>query len=212
MRALVLLHERQLGAGEPALGIEKMRIVAEPRGATRRVDDRAVPSAFGEDRLGIVRVAQQSQHAIIMRAAIGDPGEIGDELVVIAPVRARLAGVTRRLHAWRAVKRRDAHARIVGQRGQSSEAARMPRLGQRVLDESRVRLVGFRYSERGLRDDIDVERSQQPAEFAQLAFVGGGEDDATQGRIHSAAPVRGAPRANKFAPTESCVADWIFIC
>ena len=36
----------------------------------------------------------------------------------------------------------------------------MPRLGERVLDEGRVRLVGFRYSERGLRDDVDVERRQ----------------------------------------------------
>src|ERR1700694_5170911 len=57
MRALVLLRERQLRAGEPALGVEEMRVVAEARRAARRIHDRGVPPAFGEDRLPIIGVA-----------------------------------------------------------------------------------------------------------------------------------------------------------
>ena len=56
------------------------------------------------------------------------------------------------MHAGRAAERGDADARVVGERGQLRVRARVPRLGERVLDERQVRLVGFGDAELGLRD------------------------------------------------------------
>src|ERR1041385_3658994 len=75
MRAIVLPRRRKLGSGEPRFGIQEMRVVAETAGTARGVDDRAVPAALGQNRLGILAVAHQRQHAVIMRAAIGLAGE-----------------------------------------------------------------------------------------------------------------------------------------
>ena len=78
------------------------------------------------------------------------------------------------MHAGCAAERRDADARVVRQRGHLRDRARVPRLGQRVLDERCVRLVRFRDREFRLRDHIEAAKAQQAAEFAQLALVAGG--------------------------------------
>src|SRR4029079_5953570 len=137
---LVLAGRRGLGTGHAGDGIEKMWILAEPAIAARHVDDRAVPAAVDQQRLGIVAVTTRRGHAIVVRAAVGNAAEIGDEPRVVAPVRARLAGIARRLHAGRSAQRLDADAGIVGQCRQPGAAAGMTRLGQRVLDEARTRL------------------------------------------------------------------------
>src|SRR5678815_161018 len=54
MRELVLALERKLGTRQAGLRVEKMRVVAESPGAARLVDDRSVPGALRQDRLGIV--------------------------------------------------------------------------------------------------------------------------------------------------------------
>ena len=178
MRQLVLPFERQLGGGEPGRRIEEVRVVAEAAGASRRVDDRPVPRALGDDRLGIGVVPQQRQHAGVMRAAVGDAGERRDQLRVVAGVGLRLARVARALHARRAAERAHADAGIVGERRQLRVRARVPRLGERVLDERDVRLVRFGNAERRLRDHLDPERGEQPVELAQLAGIAGREDEA----------------------------------
>ena len=54
MRKLVLLLERELGTGKTRLGIEKMRVVTETAAPARQIDDRSIPPALGEYRLGVV--------------------------------------------------------------------------------------------------------------------------------------------------------------
>jgi hypothetical protein len=49
--------------------------------------------------------------------------------------------------------------------------ARVPRLGERILDEGLMRLLGFRYAELGLRHDLDAERREHVSELAQLARI-----------------------------------------
>ena len=97
----------------------EMRVVAEAAVAARRIDDRAVPRAFGDHRLGIVGVPDQHQHAIVMRAPVGDARKRRDELLVVARIgrraRPRSAPSARRARRPSAC---DAHARIVGERGQ----------------------------------------------------------------------------------------------
>src|SRR5438270_12005218 len=110
MRKLVLLFERQLGAGKPRLDVEKMRVVTEPAAPARQIDDRSLPSAFGEYRLGVVAVAHVREHAVIMRAAISDTRELFVHLGVVAGVGWRLSREARRLHAGRAVQRVDTYA------------------------------------------------------------------------------------------------------
>ena len=105
------------------------------------------------------------------------------------------------MHARRAAQRGDAHAGIVGERRQFRERARVPRLGQRVLDERRVRLVRIRDAEVRLRHDVDPARRQQAAEFAQLALVAGRQHQAGDQRAQRrpSAPRRAArcrPRAS----------------
>ena len=122
-----------------------------------------------------------------MRAAVGDAGECGDELRVVARVGPRLAGVARALHARRAGERANADAGVVGQRRQAGERTRVPRLGERVLDEGDVRLGRLGDAEFRLRDHLDAERRQQAAELAQLALVAGREDEARK-VVHRRSP------------------------
>src|SRR5689334_18019835 len=112
MRALVLLRGRKLGAGEPGLEVEKMRVISESAAAAWRVDDGAVPATFGENRLGVVAMAQQREHAVVMRTAVGHARELRDELFVVSPVRSGRAGIARRLHARRSGQCCDADAGI----------------------------------------------------------------------------------------------------
>src|ERR1700682_3461516 len=101
MRKLVLLFERQLGARKTRFDIEKMRIVTESATSARQIDDRPVPPTLGKYRLRVVAIAHQREHAVIMRAAIGDTRELFDEHGVVPGVGRRLSCETRRLHARR---------------------------------------------------------------------------------------------------------------
>jgi hypothetical protein len=65
------------------------------------------------------------------------------------------------VHAGRTVQRGNADARIVGERRKLRVHARVPRLGERVLDERDVRLVGIGDAELGLRDHLDRKRREQ---------------------------------------------------
>ena len=104
------------------------------RAARRRS---AVPRALGDHRLGIVGVAHEHQHAVVVRAAVGDVRAARRSASRCCARRTRLAGVARAVHAGRAVQRVDADARIVGERRQLRVRARVARLGERVLDERR---------------------------------------------------------------------------
>ena len=61
------VSSRRRAARAPAA---EMRIVAETVRAARSGDDFPVPAAFGDQRLGIVGVAHQHDHAVVVRAAV----------------------------------------------------------------------------------------------------------------------------------------------
>ena len=87
-----------------------MRVVTETATPARQIDDRSLPSALGEYRLGVVAMTHEREHAVIMRAAISDTRELFDQLGVIAGVGRKLSREARRLHAGRAVQRVDTYA------------------------------------------------------------------------------------------------------
>src|SRR4051794_10538960 len=98
MRQLVLLFERQLGSSPTRCGVDEMRVIAEAAAATRRVDDRAVPLAFSDDRLWVASMLHHHQHASVMSMAIIDSVQCCNELLVVARVGFRLSGVACAVH------------------------------------------------------------------------------------------------------------------
>jgi len=178
VRQLVLAFERQLRRGKTGRRIEEMGVVAEAAGASRRVDDRPVPCALGDDRFRIGFVPQQRQNTCVMRTAVDNSGEGRDQLRIVAGIGFRLSRIARALHARRAGKRTHADTGVVGQRRKLCVPARMPRFRQCILDECVMRLVRFRDAECRLRDDLDPERGKEAMEFAQLPGIVGREDEA----------------------------------
>src|SRR5437773_2128618 len=83
-----------------------------------------------------------------------------------------------RLAALRPVQRVDADTGIVRQRRPFRNFARVTCLRQGIFDERRVRLVGIRDSKLALCDDCNAQRLKQAGKFAQLAGIGGGENQA----------------------------------
>src|SRR6266481_1182054 len=139
MRKLVFLFKRELGAGKARFDVEKMRVVTETAAPAWQIDDRSLPSAFGQYRLGVVAMAHEREHAVIMRAAISDARELFDQLGVVAGVGRRLSREASRLHAGRAVQRVDTYARVIGKRRQVRQAAGVPRLDKGVFDKRVMR-------------------------------------------------------------------------
>src|SRR3546814_3067175 len=63
----VLQRRIEFGRRPAALGIEEHRVVAEPAVAAPRVQDAAVPAAFGDQRLRVFGVAQQHDCGVEVR-------------------------------------------------------------------------------------------------------------------------------------------------
>src|SRR6266849_3099377 len=173
----ILLFVIELGGGLAEVSQEKMRIVSESVRAAGLGDDLARPASFGDDWFGILRVAQENDHAVVVSAAVALAGEQLHELFVVARIRPRLAGKPRRVHAGLSAERPHANARIVGQRGELGAAARVARLGERVFDEGAVRFFCIGETEARLRDDLHAERGEQRLELTQLSRIGGGEHE-----------------------------------
>src|ERR1017187_3401374 len=89
----VLFLGGEVGGGAAPFRQPKVGIVAKAASAFRSVDDLAVPLALGDDRLGVVGMADEDQDAAVMGAAGGLTRQVGNEFVIIAPVRLGLAGV-----------------------------------------------------------------------------------------------------------------------
>ena len=104
-------------------------------------------------------------------------GERREQLFVVACVRLRLSGVAGRLYAGRAAKGCDTQTGIICQRRHTREAGGMARLGDRVFDESDVRLFRFRNVEFPLRDQFPAERCEDRVEFLEFLGIVRGEDN-----------------------------------
>src|SRR5258706_337649 len=182
----ILLLRIELGGGLAEIPQEKRGVVAEHVRPAGLGDDLPRPASFGDDRLGILRVAQENDHAVIVSAPVVLAGEQLHELFVVARIlhfthgrraRRRLPGESRRVHAGLSAERAHANARIVGERGKTRAPARVARLGERVLDKAAVRFFSIGDAETGLGDDLHSERREQGLELAQLAGIGGSEHE-----------------------------------
>src|SRR5260221_1300222 len=182
----ILLLGIELGGGLAEIPQEKMRVVAESVRSAGLRDDLARPASFGDDRLGILRVAQENDHAVIVSAAVVLVGEQLHELFVVARIlhfapgrraRRRLPGESRRVHAGLSAERPHANARIIGEGGKMRTAARVARLGECVLDEGAVRFFSIGDAETGLGDDLHSERREQRFELAEFPGIRGGEHE-----------------------------------
>src|SRR5207249_1729608 len=84
--------------------------------------------------------------------------------------------ITRGGDPRRSGERLDADPRVVRKRGKLRARARVTGLGERVFYKRRMRLIGIGDPQLSLRHDLDAERREQPTELAQLAGIGGCED------------------------------------
>src|SRR6266849_5092791 len=173
----ILLFGIELGGGLAEVSQEKMRIVAESVRAAGLGDDLARPASFGDDWFGILRVAQENDHAVVVSAAVALAGEKLHELFVVARIRPWLAAKPRRVHAGLPAERPHANARIVRKRRELGAAARVARLGERVLDEAAVRFFCIGDAEARLRNDLHSERREQRFELTELPGIGGREHE-----------------------------------
>src|SRR5262245_23698378 len=177
----VLLVRGKLGRRLAESGKVEMGVVAEAAGATRRGYDLPMPAPLRDQGLGVVGVAHQDHHTIVVSAPVGAALEQADELLVVALIGLRLAREPRRVHARLARKGGGADPGVVRERRKPSEPRCVPRLGEGVLDEGRVRLLGVRDPERALWHDLDAERCEELAELPDFAGVRRGEDQRLHG-------------------------------
>src|SRR5215831_4493176 len=209
----VLLALLELGGRLVEIAQVEMRVVAEAVGAARLRQDLARPARLGDDRLRVLGVAHQHNHAVVVGAPVVLAVQQGDQLLVVAQIlglaprrrpRLRRAGEPRRMHARPSVQRANADARVVRERGQAGAPARVTRLGEGVLDERSVGLLGLRDFQGRLRDDLDPERTEQGLELAQLAWIGRREDQL----LHRRAPAWVSASAAFCLATSSAMPRW----
>src|SRR6185295_4034472 len=169
----VLVTGVELRCGLVQGSYEKQGVVAEAVRAARRACNLAVPEPFGDQRISIFGVLHQHHDTDVVCASA--VGKICQQLVVVSPVSlvpvAFPPGVVGGMHAGRAAQRVDAQAGIVGERWQAGGAARVARLGERVLEEGVVRFVCLRNAELGLGKNLKLKRRQQFADLADLSRI-----------------------------------------
>ncbi|MPN26055.1 hypothetical protein SDC9_173477 [bioreactor metagenome] len=180
MRAPVLLGGVEFRRGGAGVRQEEIRVVAKTAQATWHVEDFAVPFAFSDDRLRVVGAAHEDQEADEVRLAFShlrEGGEVGEQLLVVARVGFRFAGIAGGKDTGGAAERPDAQAGIVGERRQAAVLGGVAGLGERVLGEGAVRFLGFRDAKLALRDDFEAERREQRVQLLHLLGVVRGEDE-----------------------------------
>src|SRR5690349_141767 len=167
--------ELRRGFAQP--GQEEERVVAEAVCAARRVRNFAVPQALGDERTRVVGMADENHDATVIGFAVLSDGL--QKLCIVARIAslpaACAARVIRGVHTRLAAERIDAEARVVGERGEAGGAAGVARLGERVLEEGGVRLVGLGDAELSLRGELD--RGKDGTDLPQLAAVPRGEHE-----------------------------------
>ena len=137
-------------------GLPVLRVTSlawDPRGAGtlyagtqgRGVQTITIPqSACGD---GTLQAGEQCDEFVVVQAVLG---------FTVQDAPRRIGGETRRAHARSAVQGAHANARVIGQGRQFRQAAGVARLGQRVLDEGAVRLIGVGDGELRLGNHFDA--------------------------------------------------------
>ena len=177
MADAVLQRRVEFGRAHALLVREEHRVVAETAAAARREQHAAFPHAFGDQRLRVVGVAQQREHADEARGAafVRHVAQRIQQFGDIRGVVAVTARVARAVQTRRAVQRIDAQTGIVGQRRQAGGARGVTRLEDRVLDERQSSFLGILDAEFGLRVQIDAGIAEQIAQFGEFSRIAAGQ-------------------------------------
>ena len=157
MTQLVFFLRAEFGAGAVAFRYPEQRIVAKAVLAAGGVQDAAFPGAFADQRDRVFGVAQQSEGADELGAAlgIGHVFQRVEQLGVVGRVTSA-AGVAGGVDTGCAAKGVDRQAGVVGQGGQARYAGGMAGLDQRVFDEGEAGFFGFDIGEVALRAYLDA--------------------------------------------------------
>jgi len=131
-----------------------------------------VPLALGDERLRIVRVAQEHDNAVVVGAAVRVRRQRLDQQRIVALVGTRLACVSRRPDSRGTAQRLGADAGVVRERRKARRARGVARLGEGILDERGERLVRIRNGELALGHGLDADGLEQGGELPELAAIG----------------------------------------
>src|SRR3989442_1984635 len=187
VRAAVLLLARALRHRPPVAPDDEDRVVAEAPLAPRRVADLAEHRAVEELALAIRRA--QRRHAHEARAPVRHAVEQREELRVALVGRSVLAEEPPAADAGRATQVEHLEPGVVRDRQEAARPCVRARLRLRVLRERGSGLVGLGRHGREIvrRDELEVEALEDLAVLAQLAGIGGADEEPLPVLAHTSA-------------------------
>ena len=104
MRQAVLGGGVEFGGGTVEIPHIEQRVIAEAALAARLGQDLAMPFALGDQRLRIVGMADENDDRDEVGGAVAMRAKFGEQLLVVAGIRFRLAGVARGMDAGSAAE------------------------------------------------------------------------------------------------------------
>ena len=177
MAELVFLFRGHLRKRHAQWGIEQYGVKAKAALALALGRDLNRHPAYGDQRLGVLRMAHAHQGADHGPLAIGGAGLLGQllqhglHIVGIAFFVAKLGAVIGRLHPRQATKGIQAQTRIVGNGGQPRFFGSKTGFGQGIFDKSAVRLWRFASKQIALGNQLHPQGGQDRLQFCELATV-----------------------------------------
>src|SRR2546425_2658807 len=202
VRDAVLLLARELGHRPPVAPDDEDRVVAEALLAARRVADLADHFAVEELARAIRPAERRDTHKA--RAPVGHAVEQREELRVALLRRSVLAEEPPAADTGRAPQGEHLEAGVVRDREEAARPRVRARLRLRVLRERRSGLVGLGWHGYEIlrRDELEVEALQDLAVLAQLAGIGGADEESVPVLAHASA-VRCAVTSSAIPSRES---------
>src|ERR1700733_6893096 len=195
----ILLVEIELRHGGAELGEPEVRVIAEAARTARRIENAALPRAFGNQGSRVVGAGNVGQHTSIARAALlgGNTRESAVQFRIVGvvvgaePCKARgenPRGTAERVYFEPRIVRNGGAA---PRRGTvkpggcgSGSGCRVSRLQEGILEKARAGLLGRSDAKLAQAANIEGQVRQQRAEFKKLARVAGCDYERPTRHVH----------------------------
>src|ERR1700733_11033024 len=198
----ILLVEIELRHGGAELGEPEVWVIAEAARTARRIENAALPRAFGNQRRRVVGAGDVGQHTSIARAALlgGNARESAVEFRIVGVVVGAEPRKARGENPRGTAERVDFEPRIVrnggaalrrgtvkpgdGCGGGCRSRRGVSRLQEGILEKARAGLLGRSDAELAQAANIEGQVRQQRAEFEKLARVAGCDYERPTRHVH----------------------------
>ena len=177
MRHGFFFGERHLRAGFADAFVDEDGVVSESAVAAGFGCDDAVPEPFGDDGGGVAWVLNEDGDGAIKRAAVGFVLQRGEKFLVVVVVACVVSRVSGGADAGGSAEDGNGDAGVVGDCGEPGKFGSVSGFGEGVFQKGAMRFRGGADSEFALGDEFGAQSGERGANLAQLAGVGGSEDD-----------------------------------